>query len=332
MSENGQRYLGINSLLLLAIVTSLSCKKSVNWDVECDDTEEKIFQTGFNNCEIYEEYKTIDKISGVDLSFTELNSWEQLDEHSCIGECVISYEEGERNQRYAEICEDPTDPSNNVLKFKIIEPHIREGIHKKGRVQCNLKNNQCVKGFYQKVRLYIHPDMEYLKEWEKQVHWLSFFEFWNNANWAGERTPFRVTVNLVKKENGPVDAMYFAAKGDRDIRIGGWDPIWYEVADDFSVPFGTWIEIELYLKEGDENKGRFYMTVTPDGGEKQVIFDVTNVTQHPREKYPDGYTHMNPLKLYTSDEIINYMNDNGKNLEIYWDDWEFYRNVSPEGI
>lgn len=319
------------TIILILILSFFSCKKSVNWGKECDDTEELIFHTGFNNCTLTENTKySYEKFSGTDTAFTESNNWELLDENPHIGNCEISYEDGDKSQRYAEVCNDPEDSGNKVLKFKIIKPHIREGAHKKGRVQVNLSGNQCIKEYYQTVRLYLHPDMAFLKEWEEQVHWLSLFEFWNNANWNGERNPFRVTVNLVKDENGHVDNMYFAAKGDRDIRLGDWDPVWYELADDFSVPFGTWMEIELYLKEGDKDNGRFYMAVTPENGEKHVVFDVYNTTQHPREKYPDGYTDMNPLKFYTSDDLINYMKDNGKNLEIYWDDWTFWRNKTPE--
>lgn len=315
--------IGLTFILLLFC----SCRKSVNWNVECDDVEEQIFTTDFSNCEVYEYSSSQDKIQRTDAEDSE---WDILQSHNCIGDFHISYEDGERDQRYAEICADPTDSENNVLKFKIIEPHIREGDHKKGRVQANLNSNQCVKEFYQTVRLYLHPDMEYLKQWDEKVNWLSFFEFWNNANFAGERNPFRVSVSLFKTKKGPVNDMYFAVVGDRDIRLGGWDPIWVEINEDFSVPFGVWMEIEMYILEGDENSGRFYMAVTPDGGEKNVLFNVTNYTQHPREKFPDGYTHINALKFYTSDKLIEFMSDNNKNLEIYWDDWTFYRNKTPD--
>ncbi|MDD3861007.1 MAG: hypothetical protein PHW83_12475, partial [Bacteroidales bacterium] len=260
-------------VLISFVMFFVSCKKSLNWDVECDEIEEQIFSTDFTNDEVYEISDSRDRIRNID---TTENDWDILLSHSCIGDFHISYEDGTRDQRYAEICPDPLNTENEVIKFKIIEPHIREGAHKKGRVQLNLNDNKCIKEFYQTVRLYIHPDMEYLKQWEEKVHWLSFFEFWNNANFAGERNPFRISVSLFKTEDGPVDEMYFAVVGDRDIRLGGWDPIWVEINEDFSVPFGEWMDIEIYLKEGDSENGRFYMTVTPQSGEKLVLFDVHN--------------------------------------------------------
>lgn len=321
----------VNCLLMIICLafTAFSCRRSINWDVECDDVSELIFQTQFNNCEIYEEYDNLDRISGIDTAFSYANNWDELDNHNNIGNFKISYEDGDRSQRYSEITDDPLNPGNKVLMFKIVEPHINEGFHKKGRVQANLNDNQCIKEFYQTVRLYLHPDMEYLKQWQEKFYWLSLFEFWNNANFDRERNPFRVTVNLVKTEEGEVENIYFHAKGDRDIRLGGWDPVWQETATAFSVPFGIWMNIELYIKEGDENNGKFFMAVTPDNGVRHVVFDITNTTQHPREKYPDGYTHINALKFYTGDDLITFMKNNNKKLEIYWDDWSFYRNTHP---
>lgn len=316
--------------IIILLFCLAACKKSLNHCVECDSNTEMIFQTSFNNTTLsYNSKRSKDSFSGTDTAFNTNNDWLLLQENPSVGYCEISYEDGEKSQRYAEICNDPTGGDNQVLKFKIIEPHIREGNHKKGRVQVNLNENQCIKEFYQTVRLYLHPDMAFLKEWEERVHWLSIFEFWNNANFAGERNPFRVSVSLFKIDEGPVDNMYFAVVGDRDILLGGWDAIWAEINENVPIQFGVWMTIELYLKEGDENYGRFYMSVQPDGEEKTILFDITNYTQHPRENYPDGYTHINPLKLYTSDKLIEYMSANGKNLEIYWDDWTFWRNKNP---
>ena len=320
----------ITGMLALSMMLSVcACKRSVNWNVDCDAAQSMIFQTGFNNCAIYEKTKSQDVIRGMDTAFNDFNDWAMLDHHTNIGTCTISYEDGDASQRYAAITADPADPANTVLLFKIIEPHIREGYHKKGRVQINLNDNQCIKAYYQTVRLYLHPDMASLKQYAEKISWLSLFEFWNNANFSGERNPFRVTVNLVKTQDGPVENMYFKVKGERDIRLGGWDALWQETATGFPVPFGAWMEIELYIQEGDGDTGRFYFAVTPQGSPKQVLFDITNATQHPRERYPDGYTHMNPLKLYTDDKLIQFMKDNGKNLEVYWDDWTFYRSTKP---
>jgi hypothetical protein len=314
------------SLGVILLIPLSSCKKkSVNCGVECDGKEMMIFQSNFDNTTIIKLSETTDGFSGKDLSLDSLNDWKALNNHPNIGDLKINYEDGDNSQRYAEISLDPKDSTNNVLHYKIIEPHIKNGLNKKGRVQATLGGNQCIKEYYQTVKLYLHPDIEYLKQWNEVVHWFSLFEFWNNGNWTGEKYPFRVTVNLVKTTSETVSEMYFQAKGDHQ-KTGKWKDDWRVTAENFSVPFGKWMTLELYIKEGDPNNGRFYMSVTPEGETKIELFDLTKTTQHPKEKCADGYTHLQPLKLYTSDKVINYMKDNNKNLEVFWDDWRVYLN------
>lgn len=321
------------SILYLVLISSLftSCKKeSVNCDVSCTYDEELIFQTGFNNTTLENDDYMNTHPKGTDLSLTNMNSWADFNSHPNIGEVKINYEEGEESQRIASIVNDPDSLGNKALQFQIFQPHIKEGSKYKGRVQMDMYNNQCLKEIYQTVRVRFHPDMAYLMQWEERAPWLSIFEFWNNADWNKEKYPFRVTVNLFKDAEGPVDAMHFHVKGDykNNCKTCSWKKSWEEEATNFAIPFGEWMEIELYLKEGDENNGQFYMAVTPDGGDKVELFNITNNTQHPKEKCPDGFTHFQPMKFYTSDKLINYMRDGDKNLSLMWDDWKFYKNKS----
>ncbi|MFT6679410.1 MAG: hypothetical protein ACJAZG_002090, partial [Granulosicoccus sp.] len=39
--------------------------------------------------------------------------------------------------------------------------------------------------------------------------------------------------------------------------------------------------------------------------------------------------HFNPMKLYTSDELLNYMIANNGILQIYWDDFKLWKNHKP---
>lgn len=48
--------------------------------------------------------------------------------------------------------------------------------------------------------------------------------------------------------------------------------------------------MEYYVKEGNKETGRFYMTITPDGETKQVVFDVTNFTHNTSDPVPNGFT------------------------------------------
>jgi hypothetical protein len=53
------------------------------------------------------------------------------------------------------------------------------------------------------------------------------------------------------------------------------------------------------------------------------------MTKDPNDKILNGFTALNPMKLYTSDKLIDFLKDNNRNLEIYWDDWELYKYKTP---
>ncbi len=61
-----------------------------------------------------------------------------------------------------------------------------------------------------------------------------------------------------------------------------------------------------------------------------MVFDITDTMQHPKETCPDGFTDIHPLKFYTSEKLTDHMKNNGKKLELFWDDWKIYRNKSPD--
>jgi hypothetical protein len=311
------------------IVVSLGCERnSLNNEEFLCSNSSMVFQTDFESTILILGDYDKEIFASTDSFSSEYINWDQFIAHENIGTVEISYEAGSDSDRKAMIEDDPELMDNKVLLFQIIEPHINEGFRKKGRVQLNVNDNNCITEIYQTVRLRLHPDMACLKNWDERVTWLSLFEFWNNADWTSEDHPFRVTVNLYKDEKGPADAMHFHVKGDfkNECKYCKWNLLWENLGDSFSVPFGEWMEVELYIKEGDDDSGRFFMAVTPDSGEKMVVFDLICSTIHPNETNPDGFAHIQPLKLYTSGDLINYMKDSVKELSVCWDDWYFSIN------
>ena len=319
-------------VLLISILSLIiSCgKKSVNCDVDCGtQSEELLFQTGFTNTTLSNgQYKNVD-FSGTDPNYTEKSDWSTFIAHSKIGFVEIGYEDGDDNQRKASIVDDPDSVGNDVLKFQIYESHIKEGSNHKGRVQLSVHDNQCIKEIYQTVKLKLHPDLGYYAERSERLYWFTLFELWNNGAWTKEKNPFRVSVNLYKDE-GIGKPLTFRVKSDfQKCRTCNWKEVWGETASSFPLVYGEWMEIELYIKEGDADSGRFYMAVTLENGVKTVLFDIQNTTQHPKEKCADGFTHFEAMKIYTSEEDINYMKDGNKELSIFWDDWKLYVNKTP---
>lgn len=303
----------------------------MNCGLDCgSQTEELLFQTGFNTTNLENgEYNNV-YFSGIDTALSEKNDWEEFTNNDHIGFVEIGYEDGDDSQRKASITSDPDDPTNNVLHYQIFEPHIKEGSKHKGRIQLSVHDNKCIKELYQSVRLKLHPDIGHLKTWEDEMAWFTLFEFWNNGAWTGEKNTFRVSVNLYKA-TGNEEEIYFRVKSDyKKCKTCEWKEVWGETATHFPVSFGEWMTINLYLKEGDESNGRFFMEVTPETGTMPIaLFNITNFTQHPKEKCADGFTHFETMKMYTSEEVINDMKANNKSLSIYWDDWSLYLNKMP---
>ena len=286
-----------------------------------------VFNSGFESGSVGTPAEAHEKITGIDKSFTSHNDWKKsFSEHPSFGNFKIWYEEKDATKSYAQIIDDPFNPDNKVLHFWLNEPHINyDVIKKKGRIQASIVNNRNLRSFYMKQKLFLTEDFEQLNFYPQKVNWMTIQEFWNDA--TGKEFPFRVTLNIRKIVKGEGDLNFGTHAQTKE--KGKWNNIWKSVNEDYIVPVNQWITIETYLVEGNEDEGRFVFIVTDESGNKETIFDITGYTYHPKDPCPDGFNRFNPMKLYTSDDLINYMSENGKTLQMYWDDFEIWANKKP---
>jgi len=287
-------------------------------------TPELIFHSGFEPMTT----GTIgdNDIIGIDNSVLPPNDWViDLDGHPNIGDFYFFYEGGNDTMRYAKIVQDPTNPSNKVLHYWLKYANV-SGLDK-GRVEANLWYNNNLHNLSQKVRIFLPDDWNILKNANGGiVDWMTIAEYWNNAGpWSGEGYPFRISLSIYKEDPYSTDLTFNVTA---DIKTTYWQAIWEESDTTFSIPVGQWITLETYYKEGNQTNGRFVLAVTPDGGSRQIIFDITNFTHHPNDSSPDGLGHYNPMKLYSSKPIIDYVRNNGGILQLYWDDFEIWKDTN----
>lgn len=246
------------------------------------------------------------------------------------GNATIQYEGGTPDDRYADVVDDPKRAGNKVLHFWLKGARIgRAGMsgHYKGRVQLILPDvNQT--SVYQRYRMYLHPDVALYRSYPKDNVWFTINEFWFGAPWKGERNAFRISLNIVK-QGGDGKPLWLAANADMPLgnpKQGRWSRVWDSVNKDFEVPVGEWLDVEVGYKQGNASSGRFYVAVTPAStGKKIEVMNVTNWTYHPQAPRPIPLTHWQPLKLYTSAEIIEHVRNKGGVLQIYWDDLEIWK-------
>jgi hypothetical protein len=172
--------------------------------------------------------------------------------------------------------------------------------------------------------------MNNLKNYPDEFSWLTIFEVWNNRTWGGTPNAYRLTVSIIKTSAESQD-LIFRVKGD-DHGRRGYTRLWTEINEDYPIPVGQWLDLEFYLKEGDNETGRFYMTMTPEGAEKIVLFDLHEYTHNSSDPAPNGISLWNPIKLYTSWDLATFAKENDKTIQVYWDDLAIWRDKKPEAL
>ncbi len=320
----------INVFLAASLVTILACAQQQT--AEEVPEAELIFQSGFETESRVVARSSDADIVGVDNSLPDHNDWVAgLDENPAVGNFSLQYQGGDSTQRFAKIIPEPGNPQNHVLQFWLNEPNV-DG--KKGRIQANIYGGKTgLTEFYQSERVFLTEDFNMVRTFPDKIHWLTIAEFWNNITWSQD-VPyrFRITLGIGKPVKEESDLYFILDAQDCELfedNSQKYTTIWAETNEQVKVPIGKWFTLEYYYREGDENIGRFYMTIQPEGDEKKVIFDVNRVTHNTEDPNPDGVTEFNPMKLYTSKNLIDYMKSNGKTLQIYWDDFKLWKNKRP---
>ncbi len=318
-------------LACLLLVAACSSSKSIP-EMQTAKNGELIFQSGFeSNCKLVGFESANPKIIGSDLSFSDRNSWDIL-----RGEVPIVYFNftgGDTTKRFVKIIDEPTNPNNKVLYYKIIQPWVAESNSEKARVQLEYYG---IKGgykeFMQSVRVFLPQGMGELKAYPSKINWFTIAEFWNNITWRKD-VPygFRVTLGLGKPTSDKSELNFILDAQDCEFTADGkqqYTNIWNKESE-VKVPIGKWFTLETYFKEGNQNNGKFSLSIQADGESKKTVFDVTNFTHNTKDPNPTGITEFNPMKMYTSKEVANFMKSKGKSLEIYWDDLKIWKDKQP---
>lgn len=311
-----------------------------------------LFQTGFEQgtCGLPAEAHEI--ITGTDHSVAPPNDWEAFRRRltpphpwalpgapsaeagegnaaAQLGYFDIQYLGGTPEQRFARIIEDPTRPGNRVLHFSITHPNEMFPGGSKARVQACIYENRNLTSMTSRVRMYLHPDLAVLRDWESGFHWLTLQEYWFNPSWTNSKHMFRISLGLCREPGPGRKELYFNIHGQPEWEEGmpvfpeyaGWGwPTWEETQKKFALPIGAWLECETHYHMGDAETGRFSYRVRIEGGEWVTIFDIANWTYNPRAPEPQPLYGWSPMKLYTSSALVDYVRNKGGVTQIYWDD------------
>ena len=282
-----------------------------------------LFQTGFEGTTRI----NIDKFAGKDETLKEKNDW-KVDIDQLAQSLVVNFTGGNDNQRFAEIIPEPGNPNNQVMHFQINEGWTN-GRSRLARVQCDLYDIRSgLKEFYQTVRIFLPEDMKVVRKFPQQIHWLTLLEIWNNVTWV-QSVPygFRITLGMGKTTEEESDLIFILDAENCELFENGrqrYSKVWVDKNQNIKVPIGEWFTMHYYFKEGDAASGRFITQIETEKHGKQTVFDITNYTHNTKDPSPDGITDFNPFKLYTSIELANFVKEQGKSLQVYWDDFKLY--------
>lgn len=301
--------------------------------------EELIFQTGFEgSSRVVKDKSTNDHgaameyMDGVDTNFSANSDW-STDWRPVVknGRMQVQYTGGDSTKRFARVIAEPGNPKNKVLQYWLNDSWEASENQIKARIQANLYG---IKGgyteFYQSVRVFLTDDFNALKTYPHPINWCTISEFWNNEWWVkGEPYGFRITLGI-GKPSAEKSELNFILNAENQGQKEVWraDPTTSNVA----VPIGKWFTMDYYFKEGNQQTGRFYLAITPDGQPRQVVYTISNFTHNTADPSPNGLTGYNPMKLYTSKELINHVKAQGKTLQVYWDDFKLWKNKRPSDV
>ena len=299
------------------------------------DTAELIFQSGFEGTStIATDLSTNDYgahteyITGIDSSFHKKNNWDwDWKIFLTKGTFQIQYTGGDSSKRFAKIIAEPAHPDNHVLQFWLNDSWLASEGQQKARIQANLYGiNKGCKDFYQSVRVFLTEDFSAVKSYPHEISWCTIAECWNNEWWVkNEPYGFRITLGIGKPSAASADLNFIV-----NAENAGQKEVWNGNNTTLKVPIGKWFTMEYYFKEGNKETGRFWMAITPDDGPRQVVFDIHNFTHNTTDPSPNGVTGFNPMKLYTSKELVAHVKSKGKTLQVYWDDFKLWKNKRPE--
>jgi len=276
------------------------------------------FQSGFDgSVEVTDRTSKDASIIGSETG-TEHSNWDSdLDGGTPFGSAKIFFEDGDSSQRDARMVEDPEDSANRVMEFWIGEPHVPNLPQPKARIQLGLRDNESLHVFRYSVRVRLAEGFSALESWDKGIHWLTLAEFWNNA--PGESHTFRVTLNLNKELDGPLQWNSHAQTQATD--GGSWTDVWESRNSMAPVPLDRWFSLEVELREGCAEDGLYRVDLVEDDGTRHEVMSIRGATHHPNDNNPDGFRNINPLKLYTSGELVNFVQSEGHSLRVLWDDF-----------
>ena len=326
-----------NGLLVFSEAPKENAKIVVDYNVE---VESFIANYSFNKLE-YIDYKFKGNDDTLEYNDATFYSFER-------GWISAYYplSEDKPNAISVDIVPSPTDEKINVLHF-----HAEDiGAQSKIRAQIQI-GNTTGKEIENSIDVYFPSEVKTMLETEGEWdslpsgghdinNWFTLQEWWvygvTSSGAIGQR--FRMSLNIVKTEVWDGECYFALSCEEIDNNGSGQEFTFLYRLDDrinkkFPIPFGEWFTLKTYIKGGVTN-GKFILSVVRNDGQTIEVFNQSVQTLPAYALTSSGvdasYGNYNgvetPIKMYFSDDIMNYMKSIGQSVDIYFKNW-FYKNT-----
>lgn len=232
---------------------------------------------------------------------------------------------------FQQIVTDPAGSGRKVMWAQVLDDD--PSVSGTTRAQLSVRFNSVDLGIYHTShRMYIHPDVDHLRNYPDKVDWFTIYEIWNEDGISKGIFP----------DGDPAGSSRISFHTYKDAGIGA--PFYWDITAEYMqpstvrfdniftqtnrtvpVPIGKWFKLDLWLKRGDSSNGRLVITITPDGGQPIVLFDVRGATQYPGHPELNLYS-MQPFKFYLGDKYLDWMRNAGKKLAVCYDEFTLYKD------
>lgn len=292
-----------------------------------------------------------DDLAGVDPSAGGPSDWgRDLDDRPEVGAFVIAYEGGNTGDRVARVIDDPavapvdtSRPVNRVLRYWLGSANVLRptGLPLEGRIQGTLTDLVGVRDLYARHRLRLVSDAASVTSFAGAIggaqpdgadSGIVLYEAWNGPQGAAGPLAFRVVVDLVKPA-GAFAPLRLRARGQtRDPNTLRYTTVWSRDSGVGAALPGRWVTVESYIADGRDDSGRLWLSLTPDGGAPETVFDVVGPTVHPDDPDLDGFADIELLVLEAPGDLLLDLEARGQALVADFDDVALYQGRRPPGV
>lgn len=264
------------------------------------------------------------------------NGWDALKTHPYVSEFyldnITSSNTNSNQFAYQEIVPDPVNPNIKVMNAVVVDDDPNEVGTTRAQVTLGFKDGVDLSVYHTSHRMYINPDVKFIETYSSSITWFVLSEIWAEDGVRSGIFPDGDVAGsarwgfTLKKAAGSGQPLFWRIRAEymqpENIAYNG---IWTYENRTVPIPFGKWFTLDIYLKRGDSANGKYKITMTIDGQQPVVLFDVTGSTIYP--DHPElQLSYWQNFKLYLDDPYLDYMRNNNKKLSVSYNDFKWFKN------